>query len=686
MPRIHEPASSTPRRLVSLPQDEPPPPVARQPWLYTAVLGNGRVLACLDATGSLAQLFYPHPDAGPALQAWLLGIHTLPVAQDTPAHAPEPEPDPGVIWLTDAAWTHTPAYVERAAVLHCLSTHASLPLQLVQKMAVHPFYDVLLNSMQLFNRGERPLTVRIVLYAGFDPGPRQRSNTCYFAQDLSSLLFFADDCYLALQCDTPVYGSGCARRESDGPDPVFQDACAGRFNHQTYATGEVRGSICYEIGQADPGQSLSFQVRLCFGRSLDDMYTLTRHLAHTRPQVDIIARWWQQQYVQELAFIQNTEIRAIAHRSLITLRLLSDASTGGMLAAPECDPDFTLCGGYGFCWPRDGALVGHTLDTFGCFDHARAFYDWALRVQASSGVWYQRYTLHGTLAPTWGLVQCDETGVIVWALCRHIQLSHDLAYGRKVFPQLLKACTYLRSELDAQTGLAPISTDLWEERVGISTYACACTWAAFHECALLSHTLGLSEEAEAWAAAAHRLKQAIAQYLWDASRQRFIRGIKVQARDCGIAHDHRPAPGQHTPSVLCRDTTIDTSLLGLSVPFAVFSPEDPRMLATAAAIEEQLSSPVGGIYRYQGDSYRGGNPWLICTLWLALQFLQSGSPDKGRQLYDWALQHRTALDLFPEQVDRASGQPCWVNPLGWSHAMFLLATRAISPKAEGGHH
>jgi oligosaccharide amylase len=677
MSSLHEPEASLPRRLVSFPPDGPPA-AARQSWLYTALLGNGRVLACLDATAAIAQLFYPQPDAGPLVQALLFGLQVLPDPhQGLPAQGQEEEA--AVTWLAESAWIHELTYVDQAAVIRCQSTHAALPIQLEQTLAVHHAYDVLLDDIRLTNLADRPLTVRLVLYAAFDPGSRQRGSTCYVEKDSGALLFFADDCYIAAHCDQTVYGAGCGRRGVGSQEQqVFEDASAGRFNRQVYAIGQVHGSICYDIGQAAPAQSVHFQVRLCFGRSLDDIHTLLHQQDPSRLQIDAISQWWQQHYLQELAFLENIQIRAIAQRALITLRLLTDASSGGMLAAPECDPDFLLCGGYGFCWPRDGALVGHTLDMFHCFDQARMFYDWALGVQAACGVWYQRYALHGTLAPTWGLIQFDETGVMVWAICRHIQLSGDLAYGRKVLPRLLQACQYLHSELDPETGLAPITIDLWEERVGISTYACACTWGAFHEYALLAGTLGLTAEAEVWASAADLLKQAIEQHLWDASLQRFIRGIKVPARDCGVQHDHRAVLAEETPSLFCRDTTIDASLLGLSVPFAVFPADDQRIQATAEAIATHLTSPAGGISRYQGDTYRGGNPWIICTLWLALHFIQSGSQEKGRQLYTWALQHRSRLDLFPEQIDKVSGQPCWVNPLGWSHAMFLLATRAAS--------
>src|SRR5579871_6853077 len=44
------------------------------PWLYSAILGNGRLLVCLDETGSIAQLFYPYIDAGPHRRTFFAGI------------------------------------------------------------------------------------------------------------------------------------------------------------------------------------------------------------------------------------------------------------------------------------------------------------------------------------------------------------------------------------------------------------------------------------------------------------------------------------------------------------------------------------------------------------------------------------------------------------------------------------
>jgi len=250
----------------------------------------------------------------------------------------------------------------------------------------------------------------------------------------------------------------------------------------------------------------------------------------------------------------------------------------------------------------------------------------------------------------------------------------------------------MAAALDAETGLAPISKELWEERDISSTYACAATWGAFHETAQLASALGDPQGDMRWQKAADALHAAIATHLWDEETQRFMRGRKLLLTP-HMLNEMRDQPtfavadaqelhgmGKYR-YMLARDARIDISILGLSVPFGVFPADDPRMRATADAIATELRSPVGGIYRYPHDHYRGGNPWILTTLWLAWQDAASGQHERANESFQWALEHRTALDLLPEQIDKATGEPCWVVPLGWSHAMYLLAAHAFGQSA-----
>jgi len=115
-------------------------------------------------------------------------------------------------------------------------------------------------------------------------------------------------------------------------------------------------------------------------------------------------------------------------------------------------------------------------------------------------------------------------------------------------------------------------------------------------------------------------------------------------------------------------------LLGLAWPFRAVDPAGERMRATATAVERALRRPGGGLLRYKGDVYAGGNPWVLGTLWLGLYRRGVGDVAGHARALAYAREVATPLGLLPEQVTE-DGAPAWVVPLAWSHAMLLLAAR-----------
>ncbi len=101
------------------------------------------------------------------------------------------------------------------------------------------------------------------------------------------------------------------------------------------------------------------------------------------------------------------------------------------------------------------------------------------------------------------------------------------------------------------------------------------------------------------------------------------------------------------------------------------------------AIEEQLwvKTQVGGVARYTNDYYHRisddianvpGNPWFICTLWLADYFIQRAAT-KGElklaiPIFEWTANHALVSGVLAEQVNPYTNDPVSVSPLTWSHA------------------
>jgi GH15 family glucan-1,4-alpha-glucosidase len=99
-----------------------------------------------------------------------------------------------------------------------------------------------------------------------------------------------------------------------------------------------------------------------------------------------------------------------------------------------------------------------------------------------------------------------------------------------------------------------------------------------------------------------------------------------------------------------------------------------------------VKTQVGGVARYENDTYHQrsrdvenvpGNPWFICTLWLARWYIASadenGDLDRALELLQWAVDHALPSGVMAEQVHPYTNVPLSVSPLTWSHATLVIA-------------
>ena len=119
------------------------------------------------------------------------------------------------------------------------------------------------------------------------------------------------------------------------------------------------------------------------------------------------------------------------------------------------------------------------------------------------------------------------------------------------------------------------------------------------------------------------MRQAAIDLLWDEPSGSFVRTL--QLRD-GTMH---------------KDMIMDASLVGLW-SFGMLAPDDPQVTMTMEAMRQRLwvRTEVGGLARYENDYYHQvsqdiekvpGNPWFICTLWLAQWYIATAKTTEGRE-------------------------------------------------------
>ena len=164
------------------------------------------------------------------------------------------------------------------------------------------------------------------------------------------------------------------------------------------------------------------------------------------------------------------------------------------------------------------------------------------------------------------------------------------------------------------------------------------------------------------------IKAGVEKHLWQPSLNRFARMVNRKDNDNWEV-----------------DETVDASLVGLW-QFGMYQPDDPKILPTMQAIREQLwvKTSVGGVARYTNDHYHQvsqdisnvpGNPWFICTLWLAEWYLLTAKEvndlKQGLDILEWVAAHALHSGILAEQVDPYTDQPVSVSPLTWSHAAYV---------------
>ncbi|MCA1850174.1 MAG: glycoside hydrolase family 15 protein, partial [Acidobacteria bacterium] len=191
---------------------------------------------------------------------------------------------------------------------------------------------------------------------------------------------------------------------------------------------------------------------------------------------------------------------------------------------------------------------------------------------------------------------------------------------------------------------------------------------------------GETERAFRYREAATQVKNAMRAHLYRADLGRFVRMIAPGKADEGFEMDE----------------TIDASLFGIFY-FGAFAPDEEVVRSTMSAVRERLwvKTPVGGVARYEGDGYMRvaednktvpGNPWFICTLWLAdysIAAAQTFEDLNGAvEILEWAVGRALPSGVLAEQVDPLTGASLSVSPLTWSHATLVATVMAYLRKLE----
>jgi glucoamylase len=653
-------------------------------------LGNGRLLVAFDQSYQIRDLYWPHVGQE---------NHALGHPFRTGVWA-----DGQFCWFDDGKWQRSMKYQPDTLVSAVRLVHQDLSVEIQAADMVDFHEDLFIRRMEISNLESKDREIRIFFHHDFHISGNEIGDTAYYEPERRAIFHYkgkhwfmmngaitsrndepgpgwerAQDTYPGLVVG--IHQWACGLKEIRNLQGTWKDAEDGQLEGGVVAHGSVDSTIGFNL-KIKAGEKRLVYYWIGVGANFEAVTTLNRMVRQRGPQSFIdrtTAFWklWLQVHLPEMDDLPQ-EVVSLYKRSLLTMRTQIDEG-GAIIAANDSDISSDVRDTYSYMWPRDGALVAHAFNRAGYLDLPRAFFQFCDRVHSREGYLLHKYNPDGSLASSWLPwavdgekllpIQEDETSLVLWALWEHFSHYGDVSFIKPLYRSLIcPLADFIAGYRDKASGLPLASYDLWEERRGILSWTVAATWGGLNAAAHFAKAFGETSRMQNYQQAAAEIKAGTDRYLWQPRLNRFARMVNNE---------------EHGSWVI--DTTIDASLVGLW-QFGMYAPDDPKILTTMQAIQQQLwvKTDVGGVARYTNDHYHQvsqdisnvpGNPWFICTLWLAewhaLMAKHLDELKPALDILEWVAAHALPSGILAEQVDPYTGQPRSVSPLTWSHAAYV---------------
>jgi GH15 family glucan-1,4-alpha-glucosidase len=367
-------------------------------------------------------------------------------------------------------------------------------------------------------------------------------------------------------------------------------------------------------------------------------------------------------------------------RSLIVLKGLTYAPTGGIVAAPTTSLPEQIGGprnwDYRYCWLRDTTFTLLALLNAGYSDEARAWRDWLFRAVAGSPDQIQiMYGLGGERR----LTEWEVPWLPGYEGSRPVRIGNDAAHQIQldIFGEIFDAFyqTHLRGGLPPVERGPAIGQAVLEYLAGIwdrpdegiwevrgppqhFTHSKAMAWVAFDRAIKISERLG-ANWAERWRGVCDQIHAEVCERAFDRELGSFVQAYGSKALDASL----------------------------LLLPLVGFlPPTDPRIVGTVKAIEERLLVD-GFVLRYDTGQGVDGLPpgegaFLACSFWLADNYLLQGRTAEARNLFKRLLGLTNDLGLLAEEYDPRARRQLGNFPQAFSH-VALVNTAFNLTRSEG---
>ncbi|MFG2781867.1 glycoside hydrolase family 15 protein [Streptomyces prunicolor] len=454
-----------------------------------------------------------------------------------------------------------------------------------------------------------------------------------------------------------------------GPDSVWFDTSAETYGKQltTYADFTVA-----------PGDRIAFTI------SWEPSHKQPPPLPEPEQSLEATEDFWRD-WVDQCTY--HGPYREAVVRSLITLKALTYAPTGGIVAAPTTSLPEEIGGvrnwDYRYTWLRDAAITLSSLLRTGYREEARAWREWLLRAVAGDpenlqimyGIagerelgeaeldWLPGYENSGPVRVGNGAahqLQLDVYGEVTEAL----HLAHMTGLARNDYASLLqlKLIRYLEKHWDEP------DEGIWEVRGPRRhfVHSKVMAWVAVDRTIKLIESGDADGPLEKWRELRDDIHRDVCERGYDKERNTFTQSYGSKE--------------------------LDASLL-LIPQMGFLPPDDKRVIGTIEAIQRELSTPDGFILRYPTSGTDEGvdglpgdeGAFLACSFWMADDLAMIGRVDEARKLFEKLLSLRNDLGLLAEEWDPRLQRQVGNFPQAFSHVPLIdTALRLTASGAYGG--
>jgi GH15 family glucan-1,4-alpha-glucosidase len=454
-----------------------------------------------------------------------------------------------------------------------------------------------------------------------------------------------------------------------GPDSVWYDT-----ECETYG----KALTTYSDFTVAPGDRIAFTI------SWEPSHKQPPALPEPEQSLEATEEFWSD-WVDQCTY--HGPYREAVVRSLITLKALTYAPTGGIVAAPTTSLPEEIGGvrnwDYRYTWLRDAAITLSSLLRTGYREEARAWREWLLRAVAGDpenlqimyGIagerelgeaeldWLPGYENSGTVRVGNGAahqLQLDVYGEVTEAL----HLAHMTGLARNDYASLLqlKLIRYLEDHWDEP------DEGIWEVRGPRRhfVHSKVMAWVAVDRTIKLIESGDADGPLEKWRELRDDIHRDVCEKGYDKERNTFTQSYGSKE--------------------------LDASLL-LIPQMGFLPPDDKRVIGTIEAIQRELSTSDGFILRYPTSGDDAGvdglegdeGAFLACSFWMADDLAMIGRVDEARKLFEKLLALRNDLGLLAEEWDPRLQRQVGNFPQAFSHVPLIdTALRLTASGAYGG--